>query len=146
MNIIYKKDNIFNTKCLALVNPVNCVGVMGKGLALEFKNRYNNNYAFYKKQCDINKVRIGEILVYKTNSIYIFNFPTKLHWVNDSTIEYIKAGMVDLVYNILKYNITSIAIPPLGCGNGNLKWADVKPIIVGNVKDIPSLTVEIYLP
>ena len=147
--IVYAKGNLLLDKSQALVNTVNCVSVMGKGLAKEFKWRYPENYYLYVKACHSKKVVIGRMFI--TNGLdngqprYIINFPTKLHWRNDSKLDYIDEGLIDLVKQISRLNITSIAIPPLGCGNGGLNWEIVRPKIIEAVKDL-DVEVTIYCP
>lgn len=134
----------------AVVNTVNTVGVMGKGLALQFKRRYAENFKAYKRACDASEVEIGRMFVTKTYELtgprLIINFPTKKHWRGDSRIEYIREGLVDLVRVIDEENITSIAIPPLGSGNGNLEWDTVRPLVERALSPIEGLRVEIFDP
>lgn len=131
--ITYKIGNIFNEDVEAIVNTVNCVGIMGKGLALQFKNKYYNNFKLYANACRRNEVVTGKVLVYKIeplfNPKYIINFPTKQHWRDKSKIEYIETGLDDLVQTIHNLSIKSIAIPPLGCGLGGLNWNVIKQLI-----------------
>ena len=131
--ITYITGDIFKQEVEALVNPVNCVGVMGKGLALQFKEKFFDNYCLYKKACERDKVAIGSMFVtqtyYLTPPYFIINFPTKKHWRALSKLEYIEEGLYDLVKAIDYYSIKSIAIPPLGCGLGGLNWEDVKALI-----------------
>lgn len=133
-------NNLFDSEAEAIINTVNCVGVMGKGLALEFKKRYLGNYAAYKRACDAGQVKTGKMFVYKTESFfgpkYIINFPTKDHWRNPSKIEYIREGLDDLIEVIKTNNIKSIAIPPLGCGLGGLDWNVVKKMIVVKMSEL----------
>ncbi|WP_441001473.1 type II toxin-antitoxin system antitoxin DNA ADP-ribosyl glycohydrolase DarG [Fodinibius sp. SL11] len=130
--IRYKVGDILKADTEALVNTVNTVGVMGKGIALAFKKAYPDNFKQYKKAVDEGKVRIGAPFVTQTGLLqpkYIINFPTKKHWRHPSKLSYIEKGMESLV-NIIKDNdIKSLAIPPLGCGNGKLNWDEVKPIM-----------------
>ena len=138
--IQFKKGNILNEKVEALVNTVNCVGVMGKGIALQFKNMFPQNYLAYKKACQNKEIKIGKMFVYGVqllgNPRYIINFPTKRHWKEKSRLEYIREGLKDLVTTINKLKIKSIAIPPLGCGLGGLNWNDVKKILQEELKPI----------
>lgn len=141
-----KIDNIFNSECGTLVNTVNCVGVMGKGIALEFKKRYPQMYKEYVKKCEKNLVKPGVPYYYNDllgNSI--INFPTKDHWRSSSRIQYIVSGLDWIVNNYKKLGITSIALPPLGCGNGGLDWKQVGPIMYNKLKDLP-IKIEIYAP
>jgi O-acetyl-ADP-ribose deacetylase (regulator of RNase III) len=133
--------NILESKAEALVNTVNTVGVMGKGIALQFKNQFPNNYKAYKEACKNNSLKVGQLLVTEENSLLtghkiIVNFPTKTHWRLPSEYGYIKAGLEALVKEINARKIHSIAIPPLGSGNGGLDWNRVKPMIVEALKDV----------
>lgn len=126
--------NLFDARTEAIVNPVNCVGVMGKGLALAFKQRFPNNYAAYRKACATHELRIGRIYTYHLTEqegmpYYIVNFPTKNHWRDSSKLSYILDGLDALARTIQDTPIHSIAIPPLGCGLGGLDWDIVKPKI-----------------
>jgi O-acetyl-ADP-ribose deacetylase (regulator of RNase III) len=120
--IIYKTGNIFDSKMQIIVNPVNCVGVMGKSLALGFKNRYPKMFKDYFKRCCNKELKIGRPYLFEN----ILNFPTKKHWKDNSKIEDIELGLEYFVNNYSKMNIKSIAFPMLGCGLGGLKWANVK--------------------
>src|SRR6185295_3486452 len=117
----------------ALVNTVNTVGVMGKGLALQFKRRFPATFTAYAAACKRGEVEIGRMLVVETKASagprYIVNFPTKKHWRDPSRLEYVRAGLDALVEEIRTRGIRSIAVPPLGCGNGGLAWSDVEPLI-----------------
>lgn len=134
----------------AVVNTVNTVGVMGKGLALQFKRRYPENFKAYKRACDSGDVEVGRMFVTETHELrgprLIINFPTKKHWRADSRIEYIEAGLRDLVRVIEERRIQSIAIPPLGAGNGGLDWREVRPLVEGALAPIEGLRVEIFDP
>lgn len=132
--IKYVIGNIFESEAEALVNTVNTVGVMGKGIALQFKKIFNENFKIYKESCKNNEIDIGKLLVVKDSSLltgekYIINFPTKKDWRKPSEYSYIEDGLEDLKNVIYKYKIRSIAIPPLGAGNGGLIWENVKKII-----------------
>ena len=126
---LIEKGNIFNSSCEFLVNPVNCVGVMGKGLALEFKNKYPLNFEIYKKVCDNASFNIGNLLIVPVDNKFIVNFPTKKHWRNKSDLEFIKIGLEELKVAIKDFNIKSIALPKLGCGLGGLDWNEVFDLI-----------------
>lgn len=126
---LIEKGNIFNSSCEFLVNPVNCVGVMGKGLALEFKNKYPLNFEIYKKACDNAYFNIGNLLIVPVDNKFIVNFPTKKHWRNKSDLEFIKIGLEELKVAINDFNIKSIALPKLGCGLGGLDWNEVFDLI-----------------
>jgi len=128
--IEFKQGDLFTCNVEAVVNTVNCVGVMGRGVALQFKKQYPDNFKYYEAECKRNKVVLGEMLVFETrrliNPRLVINFPTKHHWRSSSKIEDIERGLLDLVNVIRVYNIKSIAIPPLGCGLGGLEWSAVK--------------------
>ena len=141
-----KIDNLFNSKCETLINTVNCVGVMGKGIALEFKKKYPQMYEEYVEKCKKNQVKPG--IPYYYHDLFgnsIINFPTKDHWRSSSRIEYIVSGLDWIINNYKKIGITSIAIPPLGCGNGGLDWKQVGPIIYNKLKNLP-IRIELYAP
>lgn len=123
--------NLLQAEVEALVNPVNCDGVMGKGLALQFKRMFPDVFRAYRAACQRSEVNIGRMHVVEraTAPRFVINFPTKDTWRKPSAIEYISAGMRDLVAQIVTHNIQSIAIPPLGCGLGGLAWKAVQPII-----------------
>lgn len=144
------QGNIFDADVEALVNPVNCVGVMGKGLALQFKNRFPENFEFYESMCDYHRLWPGKMLLSflkrGSNPSYIINFPTKLHWRTESKIEYIKDGLVDLILCINRNCIKSIAIPPLGCGLGGLRWSDVRTLIENSFAELTDVSVLLYVP
>src|SRR5258708_2769234 len=102
----YKTDSIFNSKCEAICNPVNCVGIMGKGLALQFKNQYPDMFSFYKKLCDTRQIKVNETKIYThSNELKIILFPTKNHWKNPSKLEWIENGLEDLLNKIKEENI-----------------------------------------
>lgn len=148
--IEFRKGNLFESDAEALVNTVNCVGVMGKGIALQFKQAFPDNFKEYKKVCRKNELQPGKMLVYKNNSLinpkYIVNFPTKKHWREKSKIEYIQDGLASLVEEIKSLDIKSIAVPPLGCGYGGLKWEEVQPLMKKAFSQIPTVHVIIYTP
>ncbi|WLF84568.1 macro domain-containing protein [Moraxella sp. ZY210820] len=148
--IIYKNGDIFNSEAEAIINTVNCVGVMGRGLALQFKNKYPENFKAYQQACKLKEVQIGKMFVFQVNSLifpkYIINFPTKNHWRGHSKIEYIEAGLQDLISVIQKYQIRSIAIPPLGSGLGGLDWQTVKNKIGYALSDLKDIDIYIYEP
>ena len=148
--IKYTTGNIINADVEALVNTVNTVGVMGKGIALAFKKAFPSNFKLYKKACDEKSFFIGKLLVTETGQFtpkFIVNFPTKQHWRGHSKVEFIEIGMQELVKTIEEQQIKSIAIPPLGCGNGGLRWEIVKPIILKELSKINrEISVIIYEP
>lgn len=126
-------QNILKSKSTAIVNPVNTVGVMGKGLALQFKQAYPLMYESYKAACYANTLTVGHMHYYKDKNKIIINFPTKINWRDPSDIEYIQKGLISLIKAINKLNIKSIAIPPLGCGNGKLNWQEVHALIINTL-------------
>jgi O-acetyl-ADP-ribose deacetylase (regulator of RNase III) len=127
--------SIFDLEVNAIVNPVNTVGVSGKGLALEFKKRYNLAYEAYVNKCNDGLFNIGSVFTYSEDQYIIF-FPTKRHWKHDSKYAYIEEGMVALRQEIIDKDIKSIAIPALGCGLGGLVFDDVKDIIYQHLKGL----------
>lgn len=148
--IKFVKGNLFDSDAEALVNTVNCVGVMGKGVALGVKKKYPNVYKVYKRACDIGQIKPGKLLTVPTENLigtqYIVNFPTKRHWRANSKIEDIKLGLPALVQEIKNLKLKSIAIPPLGCGNGGLDWNEVKPIMVDALSKLEDVDITIYEP
>jgi len=149
--INYTKGDLLAADTQALVNTVNTVGVMGKGIALHFKEMFPQNYAEYAAACRRKEVRPGKMFVVKDSSTtlgdrIIVNFPTKEHWRNPSRYEWIEAGLNDLVRVISEYHITSIAIPPLGCGNGGLDWNIVRPMIEQTLSGLEGVRVQVYEP
>ena len=143
-----KKGNIFNSEAQAFINPVNCVGVMGVGLAKQFKEIYPDNYIAYELACANKVVNTGRMFVFKPEDgpKYIINFPTKRHWKSKSKLEYIETGLHDLRRIIKTYNISSVAIPALGAGLGGLKWNDVEDKITNILSSCDNVTIEIYAP
>jgi O-acetyl-ADP-ribose deacetylase (regulator of RNase III) len=143
-------EDLFYAGVDALVNPVNCVGVMGKGLALQFKKMYPGNFEEYKKACSLNKVVPGELFVWISDDLFddviIINFPTKRHWRDNSVLRDIEDGLTSLVKIIKSMKINSIAIPPLGCGLGGLDWNIVRNKIIEYLDVIPDLDIHIYNP
>lgn len=148
--IEFVQGDILQASAEALVNTVNCVGVMGRGIALQFKNRFPENFKMYQVACKREEVRPGRMLVYATGRLtgpkYIINFPTKRHWRGKSRIEDIDAGLVALTAEIVERKISSVAIPPLGSGLGGLNWADVRPRIERAVRDLKEVRVFVYEP
>ncbi|MGB8405906.1 MAG: macro domain-containing protein [Mycobacterium sp.] len=148
--IEYGSGDLLNAGTEALINTVNCVGVMGKGIALQFKRRYPDMFKQYEAACRHGEVTIGRMFVYDTEPLHgprlVINFPTKKHWRAPSQLAYIDSGLADLIRVIDDNNITSIAIPPLGAGNGGLDWADVEPRIVAAFASRPDVRVVLYAP
>ncbi|EMI5489607.1 macro domain-containing protein [Providencia stuartii] len=144
--IKYQYGDILESETVALVNAVNCQGVMGKGLAYQFKERYPKNYWVYKNACENNKFKIGDILVVEENNKLIVNFPTKDSWRKKSQYDFITKGLESLKRIILEKNITSISIPPLGCGNGGLEWQRVENIIINILSDLDFVEIILFPP
>ena len=148
--IEFKTGDILSEDVEALVNTVNCVGVMGRGIALQFKKGFPDNYRAYAKACKREEVQPGRMFVFKTGEVfyplYIINFPTKRHWRGASRIEDIESGLDDLVRVIQELGIRSIAVPPLGSGLGGLKWDNVRPRIEKRLCKLNDLQIRIFEP
>ena len=132
--LFYWTGNLLESEAQALVNTVNTVGIMGKGIALQFKKEFPNNYKLYSKACKEKAFNIGDLLVVKDTSLLlgdklIINLPTKTEWRKPAEYTYIEVGLTKLAELIKERNIKSIAIPPLGSGNGGLNWSIVKQLI-----------------
>lgn len=138
--------SIINSNAEALVNTVNCEGVMGKGVALLFKNNFPDNYFYYRDACRKGQVRIGEMFVQQEKEKWIINFPTKTTWRLPSEYDYVKQGLISLSNTLHWINVNSIAIPALGCGNGGLDWKIVKPMILEMLENHPKIKATIYDP
>lgn len=144
--MIVKIGDLFESKCSTIVNTVNCVGVMGKGIALEFKKRYPEMFMDYVLKCNRGDVKPGLPYVYQNSEgVSVLNFPTKDHWRSPSRLSYVIDGLDWFIENYERYNIESIAFPPLGCGNGGLSWSTVGPIMYQKLSKLP-IQVEIYAP
>ena len=144
-NVRILEGDLLKSNMHALVNTVNTVGIMGKGVALAFKKRYPDMYRDYVERCGRGEVRLGEPYVYQASDHVIVNFPTKQHWRSVSRLSDIEAGLDYLEGHYKEWQIKSLAVPPLGCGNGQLEWRVVGPILLRHLKclDIP---VELYAP
>ena len=142
--IDYIEGDIFSSPAQVIVNTVNTVGVMGKGLALSFKQRYPEMFEKYKTACEKNHLTIGKLMLFYEPDHWILLFPTKENWRNLSKIEYIEKGLMKFVNTYAEKNITSIAFPRLGCGNGELNWNDVRLVMEKYLKPLP-IDVYIYL-
>lgn len=140
-----KEGNIFNSNVQTLTNTVNCVGVMGAGLAKQFKQKYPKMFKDYVNRCKNNLVKVGNPYPYYHNDLIILNFPTKRHWKDKSEYIYVTEGLDYFVQNYKKWGIESIAFPPLGCGLGGLDWNVVKEEMISKLQDI-NIVVEIYEP
>lgn len=131
------EGDIFTSPAQTLVNTVNTVGVMGKGLALAFRKKYPEMYEYYKNACVERNLVVGRLMLYKGKDHWILNFPTKEHWRNPSRYEYIEDGLKAFARCYSDFGIRSIAFPKLGCGAGGLDWEKVKPLMVSYLKDLP---------
>ena len=137
--------NLFDSTCSTLVNTVNCVGVMGKGIALEFRKRYPDMFSDYVLKCKSGELKPGRPYLYNKGNIGILNFPTKTHWREPSELSYIISGLDWFIANYEINNISSIAFPALGCGNGGLPWNEVSQIMQEKLSSLP-IEIEIYEP
>jgi O-acetyl-ADP-ribose deacetylase (regulator of RNase III) len=148
--INFMTGDILRADTEALVNTVNCVGIMGRGIALQFRNAFPDNFKAYQVACDREEVQPGKMFVFETRTLtnpkFIINFPTKRHWRGKSRMEDIDSGLKALVGEIQNRRIRSIAIPPLGSGLGGLDWADVRPRIEAALRGVNDLHVIIYEP
>lgn len=148
--IEHRRGDLLSADVEALVNTVNSVGVMGKGVALQFRKAFPENFKAYERACRAGEVRPGRMFVFETGQLtnprLIVNFPTKRHWRGKARMEYIDSGLVDLVAVLERLKVKSVAIPPLGCGNGGLHWAEVRPRIEAALKPLADLHVTLYGP
>lgn len=142
--IKYIEGDIFSSPAQVIVNTVNTVGVMGKGIALEFKNRYPKMFEIYKKACEKHQLAIGKLMLVFEPDHWILLFPTKQNWRYPSKIQYIESGLIKFTQTYVEKNITSIAFPKLGCGNGELEWEEVKALMEKYLRPLP-IDVYIYL-
>ena len=146
----FEEGNLLDADVEALVNTVNTVGVMGKGIALMFKERFPDNFREYAAACKSGEVRLGEMFVTDNTDFlgpkWIVNFPTKDHWRSRTRLEWIEIGMNALVRVIEERQIRSIAVPPLGCGNGGLEWRNVKPVIESALAEVEGVEAIIFEP
>ena len=142
--IRYIEGDIFKSTAQVIVNTVNTVGVMGKGIALEFKKRYPDMFQAYRDICDRRKLKIGSLMLYYEPDHWVLLFPTKENWRNPSRMEFIEAGLAKFCRTYAEKGITSVAFPKLGCGNGELNWSEVQPVMEKYLKDLP-IDIYIYL-
>lgn len=138
----YVNGDIFESPAQTLVNTINTVGAMGKGIAGSFKKLLPDMFRTYQQLCETGQISIGSLWLYRTPHKWILNFPTKKHWRYPSKLEYIEKGLATFSRNYEKANISSIAYPMLGCGNGELEWTEVKPLIEKYLKKLP---IDIYI-
>ena len=148
--ITKKQGDLLKSQSQALVNTVNCVGVMGKGVALQFKKAFPENCKAYEKACKASLVQPGKMFTFDAGTLmqtrWIINFPTKRHWRGGSHMEDVEAGLTALVEEVKRLKIKSIAIPPLGCGNGGLDWNQVRPLIEQAFAKLPEVDVQLFEP
>jgi len=146
----FTQGNLLDAKTEAVVNTVNTVGVMGKGIALMFKERFPKNYKAYVEACERGEVQIGKMFVTSTDELegpqWIINFPTKKHWRQRTNLDWVRVGLKALKVVILEKGIRSIAIPPLGCGNGGLDWKVVRPLIESGLTDLENVDILVFEP
>ena len=141
--------DILSEDAQALVNTVNCVGIMGRGVALQFKRVYPDNFKAYAMECDEGRLEPGRMFVFETDRLspqFIINFPTKKHWRSKSRLSYIETGLQSLVEEIKKRDIRSIAVPPLGCGEGGLNWQDVRSQMESAFAELDGVDITIFEP
>jgi O-acetyl-ADP-ribose deacetylase (regulator of RNase III) len=138
----YVEGNLFETPAQTLVNTVNTVGAMGKGIAKEFKRLFPDMFVEYQKHCESKKLDIGSLWLYPTRNKWVLSFPTKKHWRQPSRIEYIEAGLKTFAAHYNEMRITSAAFPRIGCGNGELDWEEVRPLMDRYLKKLP---IDIYV-
>ena len=142
--------DILTVDAEALVNTVNCVGIMGRGIALQFRKAFPDNFKAYEAVCKRGELQPGKMFIFETGSLtnprYVINFPTKRHWKGKSQLVDIESGLKALVSDIRRFGIHSIAIPPLGCGQGGLDWAEVRPRIERAMTAVPDVRVLLFGP
>jgi O-acetyl-ADP-ribose deacetylase (regulator of RNase III) len=151
--IRFVRGNLFDSQAEALVNAVNTVGVMGRGVALEFKNRFPENYSAYRLACKREELIVGKMFTFELNREtnleqprWIINFPTKQHWRNPSKLEFVRDGLEDFVGVIASLKITSVALPALGCGTGGLEWKTVRALLEAALEPLDDVAFEIFEP
>jgi O-acetyl-ADP-ribose deacetylase (regulator of RNase III) len=148
--IRYTNGNLLEADAEALVNTVNTVGVMGKGIALMFRERFPDIFKAYKTACERKEIETGRMFVTPTGELqgprYVIHFPTKRHWRPPSRLEWVDTGLADLRRVLIENDIKSVAIPPLGAGNGKLDWSDVRPLIEQHLGDLENLDVLVFEP
>jgi O-acetyl-ADP-ribose deacetylase (regulator of RNase III) len=146
----FTRGDLLQVDVEAIVNAVNCVGVMGRGIAAQFKTAYPENFKAYSAACKRKEVVPGRMFIFETGQLtnprFIVNFPTKRHWRDKSRIEDIEAGLIELIEEVKKRGIKSIAIPPLGCGLGGLDWKVVRPLIERAFAAVPAVRALVFEP
>ena len=152
MSLTFKTGDMFQESADAIVNTVNCVGVMGKGVALEFKRRWPENFKAYKRLCDSHELRPGKVYVHQEGDMlsgsrrFLINFPTKDHWRAKSKMEFIDTGLDAFIAEVKRLRIKSVVMPPLGCGNGGLDWAEVKALMTDKLSPVEGVEFVIFAP
>jgi O-acetyl-ADP-ribose deacetylase (regulator of RNase III) len=150
VSIEWARGDLFDADADALVNAVNTVGVMGKGLALQFKQRFSKNFKAYAAACKRGEVQLGRMFTWENDAggrpLWIINFPTKKHWRDGSVLVDIESGLVALVAELKRVKATSVAVPALGCGLGGLAWADVRPLIERSAAAMPTVRWLVFAP
>lgn len=148
--ILLAQGNLIEYNAEALVNTVNCEGHMGKGIALQFKKAFPDNFKAYARACRAGEVQPGRMLVFRTGAMmnpkYIINFPTKRKWREKSRMEDIESGLKALIAEVSRMGVSSIAVPPLGCGLGGLNWGEVRPMIERAFAELPGVQVALFEP
>ena len=148
--VTVKVGNLFQSEAQTLINTVNCVGVMGRGIALQFKRKFPENFREYAAACKSENVQPGRMFVHRTGQLtnprYVINFPTKRHWRGKSRLADIRSGLETLVAEVQALGVNSIAIPPLGSGLGGLDWQTVRPLIEAAFADSTDVRVVVYEP
>lgn len=143
------RGDIFESGADAIVNTVNCVGVMGKGIALAYKLRYPEMFAAYQQRCRKGLMKVGQVWIWPNPvppPVYIINFPTKDDWRNPSKLSWIEDGLADLLEYSMINEIASLALPALGCTNGGLAFTDVRRAIEDGLKDLDGVEITLYEP
>ncbi len=148
--IRYTHGNLLDAQDEALVNPVNTVGVMGKGLALAFRHRFDLNHRLYVEACQAGELQVGKVLATETGQAvgprWVVNFPTKQHWRQPSQLRWVSEGLMDLRRFIAQHRVKSIAIPALGAGLGGLAWPDVRSAIESALAELDDVQITVYEP
>ena len=143
--LTYVKGDLLTSAAQTLVNPVNTVGVMGKGLALQFRQRYPDMFRAYQSACRTGTLSVGHLWLYRTPQKWILNFPTKTDWRRPSDLGFIDQGLQDFVRIYADHGITSVAFPALGCGHGELNWSAVRPLMARYLGALP-IDLLVYVP
>ena len=146
MMVRFVRGNLFDSQASALVNTVNCVGIMGKGIAYEFRRAYPAYHDDYVLRCRRHEVQLGHVYSYRERNKTIVTFPTKQHWKSKSRLEDVEAGLAALRSLVQSEHLTAVAVPPVGCGNGGLAWSDVKPLVERHLGDLDGVDFEVYEP